>query len=546
MEDRIKDICFIIQKFGNDFDLSDEKTLRTILAAKNRISAYRISTLNKNEVFVFGSDTVGHHNGRASKQAHKDFGAKERIVNQLQGQSYAIPTTDERKKRLTIGEITQYVDRFLSSAKEHTDKKFLVTRLGCGFSGYDDSDISKLFTKALALDNVYLPQSFIDELFETKGNFKNPSQLVPSNSKGITNFRDELASQFGLYYLWLRKNLINNKYWDTLSITDPLEIIFSGIINAVDMSLRGLPAAAYNELANVLNTQLLQKPEDEKKLMAWDPGFKTIETNKSFYRMRNEPDNLVKKNVDRRGMFHIGFSLRGKVKTQRYSVPGYPCLYLGEHIFGCWEENGRPNLNNCLISRLVNTKGFKVLDLRIPEESAWNHSNLSVLRKTILTFPFVIASTFIQSDIQATFKPEYIIPQLLLQYVKELAFEQNELREDQERVVYGIRYTSVHKPKAGGNRINYFCTSETAYDNYVIPVVDIKHEHCSHLSQMFKITEPICEEFEKGKKQISSQEIFENDKTESNYEINDKDDSIFETLEKILENDKLLDFITID
>ena len=52
----------------------------------------RITTLQENEIFVFGSNLRGMHGGGAARIAMDLFGA---IMGQgvgLQGQSYAIPT----------------------------------------------------------------------------------------------------------------------------------------------------------------------------------------------------------------------------------------------------------------------------------------------------------------------------------------------------------------------------------------------------------------------------------------------------------------------
>ena len=52
----------------------------------------RITSLKPNEIFVFGSNLLGHHMGGAARIALEKFGA---IYGQgvgLQGNSYAIPT----------------------------------------------------------------------------------------------------------------------------------------------------------------------------------------------------------------------------------------------------------------------------------------------------------------------------------------------------------------------------------------------------------------------------------------------------------------------
>jgi hypothetical protein len=42
--------------------------------------------------------------------------------------------------------------------------RFLVTRIGCGIAGFDDSEIAPLFKEAVAVDNIYLPKEFWQDI----------------------------------------------------------------------------------------------------------------------------------------------------------------------------------------------------------------------------------------------------------------------------------------------------------------------------------------------------------------------------------------------
>lgn len=122
-----------------------------------RITPNRITQLAANEVFVFGSNLQGHHFGGAARIAEEKFGA---IFGQgvgLQGQSYAIPTMHGG-----VDIIKPYVDEFIEFAKQHPELTFLVTRIGCGIAGFQDNEIAPLFTAAVGMENVALPQSFMD------------------------------------------------------------------------------------------------------------------------------------------------------------------------------------------------------------------------------------------------------------------------------------------------------------------------------------------------------------------------------------------------
>jgi len=117
-----------------------------------RTTSERITELQPNEIFVFGSNLAGMHGGGAAYIAHRKFGA---IMGQgvgLQGQSYAIPTMQGG-----VETIRPYVEDFIDFAQQHPEMTFLVTRIGCGIAGFTDDEISPLFEKAHDVENIVLP-----------------------------------------------------------------------------------------------------------------------------------------------------------------------------------------------------------------------------------------------------------------------------------------------------------------------------------------------------------------------------------------------------
>lgn len=116
-----------------------------------------ITSLDEDEVFVFGSNLAGMHAGGAARVAYERFGA---VMGQgvgMQGQSYAIPTMQGG-----VETIKPYVDDFIRLAREWDQTTFYVTRIGCGIAGFRDEEIALLFAEAVDLYNVRLPRSFVD------------------------------------------------------------------------------------------------------------------------------------------------------------------------------------------------------------------------------------------------------------------------------------------------------------------------------------------------------------------------------------------------
>jgi hypothetical protein len=123
--------------------------------ALSRVTPERVEELREGQIFVFGSNAYGHHDGGAARVAVERFGAVYGQGLGLQGRSYAIPTMN-----LPLGAIEQYVDEFIDFADMHPEMTFLVTRIGCGIAGFSDEDIAPLFARAYSLPNVFLPKSF--------------------------------------------------------------------------------------------------------------------------------------------------------------------------------------------------------------------------------------------------------------------------------------------------------------------------------------------------------------------------------------------------
>lgn len=208
----------------------------------------------------------------------------------------------------------------------------------------------------------------------------------------------------------------------------------------------------------------------------------------SFYRMRKFDS---KRGITYKDMFHIPFNRRGLTSTQRYSAPGYPCLYMGESVYACWEELNRPHFDSFMVSRLEVSLPLHLIDFRIPVKDDYEKN----LKGVLLKFPLIMVCMVQVLNEDDNFKPEYIIPQLLMEYL--ISFNQESIKKDDIHplsYIYGIRYTSVHKNEE-------FDFPECRFDNVVIPVIKplSSTDYCPDLIDLFKITNPTCEEYERAK-----------------------------------------------
>ncbi len=133
-----------------------------------------INQLKENEIFVFGSNLKGMHAGGAAvfgsnlkgmhaggaaRVAVDKFGAVWGQGVGMQGQCYAIPTMQGG-----VETIQPYVDEFIAYARQHPEYKFLVTRIACGIAGFRVEEIAPLFKAAIDVENIILPQDFVEIL----------------------------------------------------------------------------------------------------------------------------------------------------------------------------------------------------------------------------------------------------------------------------------------------------------------------------------------------------------------------------------------------
>lgn len=199
---------------------------------------------------------------------------------------------------------------------------------------------------------------------------------------------------------------------------------------------------------------------------------KTIDLNDSFFRIReNNTYNLYEKNE----MFHIPFEKRELTSNQRFSMSGYPCLYLSSSIYGCWEELHRPNIDLCNIVCIKNVKPIKLINLSMP-----NPNLKKITPNYIYNIVLSLVCSLKVNKPYAPFKPEYIIPQNVLNSL----IKRNAKRRG--RIYYGIQYTST----IYGSKQCIF-NDRALFENYVFPIQKNKKTGlCSGLCSLFEISNP--------------------------------------------------------
>lgn len=233
------------------------------------------------------------------------------------------------------------------------------------------------------------------------------------------------------------------------------------ILKCIELSYHGLPGEAYLLLGNYFR-------ENNNHALNLLP--KVSHPNIMSYRARTEYGLTQVKDL-----FHVPFSLRHKVSTERFSIPGYPALYLSGSVYSCWKELGSSDLGKLSISQF-HIMNVECIDLTYPLISLWPPKDeLWSYYSFFMFFPLVIASS-INILHEGAFKPEYIIPQLFTQVMKVVYGNH----------IFGIKFMSTKIPMNGGIGDEY-------YHNIIIPTVEAAKEsgYCSTLASHIAMTTPI-------------------------------------------------------
>jgi hypothetical protein len=255
-----------------------------------------------------------------------------------------------------------------------------------------------------------------------------------------------------------------------------LELICESLKSTVAHYLKGQPSNAYNVLAKAID-------EFDGYISLDSIAFDFSSRSKDLYKIRISDDLHLNK-LD---MLHIPFEQRGKASTNRYSIPGLPCLYLGSSPLICWEELNRPNKDKMHTSLFVANDRLNFLDLSVPpivfveraqeifeniygpSEEATNQLNelYNTMKLYVLLWPLIASCSIRVKNRSDPFKPEYIVPQLLLQWVQ------------QSDKYDGICYFSTKIKHYNFQNIAHF-------RNYALPVKSCKDEgYCTDIQNLF-------------------------------------------------------------
>lgn len=242
----------------------------------------------------------------------------------------------------------------------------------------------------------------------------------------------------------------------------PVVDLIDGIKTSVNLYLGGYPAEAY---------VALKKPYDMGMFSHLTND--TLAKGEYLYRFRKKDGNYP---LTQKELFHIPFHSRVKVDTQRYSIPGFPSLYAANSIYVAWEELQRLPLEQLQAAMLKTEKPINFFDLTtdvyLNRSSDLGAMDFSDVWKHLIVWPLIAACSIKVRDRESPFKPEYIIPQLMLQIIR------TENKWD------GIKFSSTHIDR------NIMKKAQGTFYNYVLPVKNNDDDgYCTELCEMFHMSD---------------------------------------------------------
>ena len=321
-----------------------------------------------------------------------------------------------------------------------------------------------------------------------------------------TDFSDTLEKLFH-YYIKRVEIYCAEKYPDNCDYANMITNIkrISGlIIQSINHYLNGFPSKAYSSFDQAMSI-LVKTPLTiyQKSVMGQFEDFKSRNhQDLDLFRVVRVNDNRP---YQRSRAFHTPYNLRAKVSTSRYSIAGYPSLYLGTSLELCCKEiqiNPYKDLAITSLFRLERTLeytnaniqvielGIKPQDFLDMREGNESHrriipgrllENSHTRSAFLLWYPLIAACSYIRVNKNDPFAAEYIVPQLLMQWVRS---EIDSARGDGYDQLIGIRYFSCASVKASDMGFNYVFPTSGNPKSAELP-------YCSILSKAFRLTKPI-------------------------------------------------------
>lgn len=197
-----------------------------------------------------------------------------------------------------------------------------------------------------------------------------------------------------------------------------------------------------------------------------------IPENSFFYRIRHSECTEQKK------LFHIAFEERYKVKSMRYSIPGYPMLYLSSSLKTSYNEYFKDEeKHEFTYAKFQNKELLRFVDMGFPRINPEPFE----LYSFFTFFPLFMACSIDVEHEKEPFKTEYIVSQILTQFIKLHAEKKHP-----ESKIDGISYLPPEMMRGAS-------VDDIRSKNYALVVqgASLRRGYDTFLANKFLMTQPI-------------------------------------------------------
>ena len=211
---------------------------------------------------------------------------------------------------------------------------------------------------------------------------------------------------------------------DFTTVRKQVDMLALDIPQALEAYHEGFPADAYDKFEEMLNG--LVKNLKEHLGGEREDGFLTVEQNgtsptvSDLFRMRSVGDS---KEYAPKDIFHVPATRRQAISSSRYSIAGYPSLYLTDSLELARHEVGLPS--SAIASHFRMSEKLGILDLGIrPDDfdfsgASHHRTGERFILSYLCWYPIIAACSFVRADSEG-FHDEYVIPQLLMQWLRKI------------------------------------------------------------------------------------------------------------------------------
>jgi hypothetical protein len=204
----------------DDVDKTESINNVSEVVSERKYTPDNIKSLESNQVFVFGANTVGGHGGgtagiaqrgkassnytalkKGEKGLWSEYGVVDKLMEGTIGKSFGIVTKAASvsgtklkigsKRSVTLARINESVEALVKTAKENPKLEFLVTKFGTNMAGFSIKEMKSLLSDKELSDNIILPREFE---YRNEANTTNNAPLSMDGVVGVYNKIETIGS----------------------------------------------------------------------------------------------------------------------------------------------------------------------------------------------------------------------------------------------------------------------------------------------------------------------------------------------------------------